>query len=67
MAGEEGELETRIMELFHQKNKMLASRDVAKALGLPHSEVKQALTKLINVGTLEFVSFGGATFIQLPK
>lgn len=67
MSGEVQELETRIMELFQKKNKMLSSRDVAKGLGLPHSQVKQPLTKLINEGTLEFVSFGGATFIQLPK
>ena len=67
MADEEMELEARILELFRKKNKMLSSRDVAKGLGLKHSEVKKALTKLVNEGKLEFVSFGGATFIQLPK
>ena len=67
MEGEEQDLETQIMELFRRKNKMLSSRDVAKGLGLQHSQVKLILTRLINAGTLEFVSFGGATFIQLPK
>ena len=64
---EQDGLEASIMEFFHKKNKMLASRDVAKGLGMKHSEVRPALTKLINEGKLEFVSFGGTTFIQLPQ
>ena len=67
MTSEQGELEDRILEFFRQKKRMLSSRDVAKALGLSHGEAKAALTTLIKAGTLEFVSFGGATFIQLPE
>ena len=60
------ELKTQIVEFFKQKNKMLTSRDVANGLGLDHKTAKKALTELVNAGTLEFTSFGGATFIKLP-
>jgi len=60
------ELKTRIVEFFKQKNKMLTSRDVAAGLGLENRVVKKVLTELVNAGTLEFTSFGGATFIKLP-
>jgi len=46
---------------------MLTSRDVAKALELDHRMAKKVLTELVNAGTLEFTSFGGATFIKLPE
>lgn len=61
------ELKQQIVEFFKQKNKMLTSRDVANGLGLGHSLVKKVITELINAGTLEFISFGGATFIKLPE
>ncbi len=68
MAGEvTEELKEQIVEFFKQKNKMLTSRDVANGLGVDHSTVKKALTELVNAGTLEFTSFGGATFIKLPE
>lgn len=60
------ELKVQIVDFFHQKNKMLTSRDVAKGLDADHRAVKKALTELVNDGTLEFTSFGGATFIKLP-
>jgi predicted ArsR family transcriptional regulator len=60
------ELKERIVAFFKQKNKMMTSRDVAKGLELDHHTAKQALTELVNAGTLEFTSFGGATFIKLP-
>ena len=60
------ELKEQIVEFFKQKNKMLTSRDVANGLGLENRIVKKALTDLVNEGTLEFTSFGGATFIKLP-
>jgi DNA-binding transcriptional regulator YhcF (GntR family) len=60
------ELKTQIVEFFKQKNKMLTSRDVANGLALDHKTAKKALTELVNAGTLEFTSFGGATFIKLP-
>lgn len=61
------ELKTQIVEFFKEKNKMMTSRDVAKGLNLDKRTAKKALTELINAGTLEFTSFGGATFIKLPE
>jgi predicted ArsR family transcriptional regulator len=66
MAGEvTEELKTQIVEYFKQKNKMMTSRDVANGLSLEHHLAKKALTDLVNDGTLEFTSFGGATFIKI--
>lgn len=61
------ELKNQIVEFFKQKGKMMTPRDVANGLSLDHKLVKKALTELVNVGTLEFTSFGGATFIKLPE
>ena len=60
------ELKNQIVEFFKQKGKMMNHRDVASGLGLDKKLVKKALTELVNAGTLEFTSFGGATFIKLP-
>jgi Mn-dependent DtxR family transcriptional regulator len=60
------EIKTQIVEYFKKKGKMMTSRDVAKGLDLDHRTVKNALTELVNAGTLEFTSYGGATFIKLP-
>ena len=60
------ELKEQIVEFFKKKNKMMTSRDVAKGLGVENRVVKKALADLINVGTLEFTSYVGATFIKLP-
>lgn len=60
------DLKAQILEVFKKKQKMLTSRDVAKALGLSNRDVKKALGDLVNAGTLEFTSYGGATFIKLP-
>ena len=61
------ELKDQIVEFFKKKNKMMTSRDVAKGLSLDHRTTKKALTELVNAGTLEFTSYGGATFIKLPE
>lgn len=61
------ELKAQIVEFFKAKNKMMTSKDVAKGLELDNRTAKKALTELINSGTLEFTSFGGATFIKLPE
>ena len=61
------ELKDQIVEFFRKKGKMLTHRDVASGLSLETKLVKKALTELINAGTLEFTSFGGATFIKLPE
>lgn len=60
------EMKNQIVEFFKQKGKMMTHRDVANGLGLDQKLVKKALTELVNAGTLEFTSFGGATFIKLP-
>ena len=61
------ELKAQIVEFFQKKNKMMTYRDVSKGLGLDKRTAKKALTELVNAGTLEFTSFGGATFIKLPE
>jgi len=60
------ELKDQIVEFFKQKGKMMTHRDVAKGLNIEQKAAKKALTELVNAGTLEFTSFGGATFIKLP-
>jgi predicted ArsR family transcriptional regulator len=60
------ELKQQVLEFFQKKNKMMTSRDVAGGLGLSHRGAKKVLTELVNAGTLEFTSYGGATFIKLP-
>ena len=60
------ELKDQVVEFFKQKGKMMTHRDVAKGLGIEQSEAKKVLRELVNEGTLEFTSFGGATFIKLP-
>ena len=60
------ELKNQVVDYFKQKGKMMTHRDVAKGLNLDQKLVKKALTELVNAGTLEFTSFGGATFIKLP-
>ncbi len=61
------ELKTQIVEFFKQKQKMMTHKDVAKGLKIDNRTAKKALTELVNAGTLEFTSFGGATFIKLPE
>jgi predicted HTH transcriptional regulator len=61
------ELKDQIVEYFKQKNKMMTHRDVAKGLDIDSRTAKKALVELVNAGTLEFTSFGGATFIKLPE
>ena len=61
------ELKDQIVEFFKTKGKMLTMRDVAAGLSIDHKLAKKALSELINAGTLEFTSFGGATFIKLPE
>jgi len=67
MAGEvTEELKEQVVAFFEKKDKQMTTRDVAKGLKLDHKLVKNVIRELVNVGTLEFVSFGGATFIKLP-
>jgi hypothetical protein len=61
------ELKTQVVEFFKKKNKMMTSRDVAAGLSLDNRLAKKVLTELVNAGTLEFTSYGGATFIKLPE
>jgi len=67
MSGEvTDELKDQVFEFFEKKGKMMTHRDVAKGLGIEQSLAKKALRELVNAGTLEFTSFGGATFIKIP-
>lgn len=61
------ELKGQIVAFFKEKNKMMTHKDVAKGLDIDNRLAKKALTELVNAGTLEFTSFGGATFIKLPE
>lgn len=61
------ELKEQIVEYFQKKQKMMTHKDVAKGLKIDNRTAKKALTELVNAGTLEFTSFGGATFIKLPE
>jgi predicted ArsR family transcriptional regulator len=61
------ELKTQIVEFFQKKQKMMTHKDVSKGVGIDKRTAKKALTELVNAGTLEFTSFGGATFIKLPE
>ena len=67
MAEVTAELKDQIVEYFKEKNTMMTHRDVAKGLGIDNRTAKKALTELVNAGTLEFTSFGGASFIKLPE
>jgi predicted ArsR family transcriptional regulator len=64
MSGDE--LKDQVVAFFTKKGKMMTHRDVAKGLGISTREAKKVLTELVNAGTLEFTSYGGATFIKLP-
>jgi ribosomal protein S25 len=67
MSGEvTDELKDQVFEFFKKKGKMMTHRDVAKGLGIKQSLAKKVLRELVNAGTLEFTSFGGATFIKIP-
>ncbi|MCX7707668.1 MAG: hypothetical protein N2204_06650 [Anaerolineae bacterium] len=59
------ELRARIIEYVKNSKKKIAARDIADGLGLEHRVVKKLISEMVNEGTLEFESFGGATFIKL--
>jgi Mn-dependent DtxR family transcriptional regulator len=61
------ELKAEIVEFFKKKQKMMTHKDVAKGLKIDNRTSKKACKELVNAGTLEFTSFGGATFIKLPE
>jgi|YNPNPStandDraft_1061719.scaffolds.fasta_scaffold01446_9 predicted ArsR family transcriptional regulator len=59
------ELKSKIIEYVKNSKKKVSARDIADGLGLEHRVVKKVITEMVNAGTLEFESFGGATFIKL--
>ncbi len=61
----EEELKAKIIEYVKNSKKKVSARDIADGLGVEHRVVKKAITEMVNAGTLEFESFGGATFIKL--
>jgi predicted DNA-binding transcriptional regulator len=61
------ELKAQIVEYLTTKSKMMTLHDIARGLSLEHRITKKAITELVNAGTLEFESFGGATFIKIAE
>ena len=59
------DLKQQIVDYVKNSKKKISARDIADGLGVEHRVAKKALTELVNAGTLEFESFGGATFIKL--
>ncbi|MGC8781401.1 MAG: dissimilatory sulfite reductase D family protein [Anaerolineae bacterium] len=59
------ELQAKIIEYVRNSKKKVSARDIADGLGLEHRVVKKEISEMVNAGTLEFESFGGATFIKL--
>jgi Mn-dependent DtxR family transcriptional regulator len=61
------ELKQQIIEFVRNSKKKIGAREIADGIGVDHRTAKKALTELVNAGTLEFESFGGATFIKLGE
>jgi Mn-dependent DtxR family transcriptional regulator len=61
------ELNARIIEFVRNSRKKIGAREIADGIGVDHRTAKKALSELVNAGTLEFESFGGATFIKLGE
>jgi len=59
------ELKSKIIEYVKNSKKKIGAREIADGLGLEHRVVKKVISEMVNAGTLEFESFGGATFIKL--
>ena len=59
------ELKAQIIEYVRNAKKKIGAREIADGVGADHRTAKKALSELVNAGTLEFESFGGATFIKL--
>lgn len=59
------ELKGKIVEYLQKSKKKIGAREIADGLGLEHKVAKKAISEMVNAGTLEFESFGGATFIKL--
>ncbi len=61
------ELKARIVEYVRNSKKKIGARQIAEGLEVELRTTKKALSELVNDGTLEFESFGGATFIKLGE
>lgn len=61
------ELKQQIIEFVRNSKKKIGAREIADGIGVDHRTAKKALSELVNAGTLEFESFGGATFIKLGE
>jgi Mn-dependent DtxR family transcriptional regulator len=59
------ELKQQIIEFVRNSKKKIGAREIADGIGVDHRTAKKALSEMVNAGTLEFESFGGATFIKL--
>lgn len=60
------EIKARIVEYIKNSKKKIGARQIAEGLELELRTAKKVLSEMVNEGTLEFESFGGATFIKLP-
>lgn len=61
------ELKARILEYVRNSKKKIGARQIAEGLELELRTTKKVLTEMVNEGTLEFESFGGATFIKVGE
>ena len=61
------ELKARIVEYVKNSKKKIGARQIAEGLEVDLRTTKKVLSELVNAGTLEFESFGGATFIKLGE
>jgi len=61
------ELKARILEYVRNSKKKIGARQIAEGLELELRTTKKVLSEMVNDGTLEFESFGGATFIKVGE
>jgi Mn-dependent DtxR family transcriptional regulator len=61
------ELKARIVEYVRNSKKKIGARQIAEGLELELRTTKKVLSEMVNDGTLEFESFGGATFIKVGE
>ncbi len=61
------ELKARILEYVRNSKRKIGARQIAEGLELELRTTKKVLSEMVNDGTLEFESFGGATFIKVGE
>lgn len=64
------ELKDQIIALFKKRSrikKMFTIKDIVRGTKIERSLAKKAVSAMTKEGTLEFTSYGGATYIKLPE